>query len=78
QGGHFETALQSASAGGHVLMVQFLLKEGFEDKPGGDYGTVLCAACANGKIEVVKALLQAGARQNGDGEQTSPQEQCRC
>ncbi|KAJ7847333.1 hypothetical protein B0H14DRAFT_2583612 [Mycena olivaceomarginata] len=50
-------------------VLEHLLNEGFEDKPGlndvgGDYGTALCAACANGKTEVVRALVRAGARLN--------------
>ncbi|KAJ6558341.1 hypothetical protein B0H19DRAFT_1070864 [Mycena capillaripes] len=69
-GVHFQTALQSAAARGHVLVVNFLLQSekyvGRLDEVGGDYGTALCAACAKGNVEVVNALLQAGAMRNGD------------
>ncbi|KAJ7035778.1 hypothetical protein C8F04DRAFT_954602, partial [Mycena alexandri] len=66
QGVHFQTALQSAAAGGNLPMVNFLLGMNTYME-GGDYGTALCAAGANGKVEVVKALLGAGARRNVDG-----------
>ncbi|KAJ7709306.1 ankyrin repeat-containing domain protein [Mycena metata] len=39
-------------------MVQFLLKEGFDDKPGGRFHTALEAAAAAGHIPVVKSLLK--------------------
>ncbi|KAJ7720936.1 ankyrin repeat-containing domain protein, partial [Mycena metata] len=70
-GGHFQTAFQSAAAGGHVPTVKLLLQidtyMGSVNQVGGDYGTALCAACACGKIEVVKALLGVGARRDLDG-----------
>jgi ankyrin repeat protein len=34
QGGYFQTALHTAAVRGHVSMVEFLLEEGFKDKPG--------------------------------------------
>ncbi|KAF7375540.1 Multiple ankyrin repeats single kh domain [Mycena sanguinolenta] len=71
QGGKFKTALQAASARGHVAVVKNLLQSGkytgSVNEVGGDYGTALCAASANGNIEVVKALLRAGAGLNVDG-----------
>ncbi|KAJ7456020.1 ankyrin repeat-containing domain protein, partial [Mycena galericulata] len=73
-GGQFATALQAASARGHVATVEFLLGNNtYRER--GEYGTTLCAACANGNIEVVKALLKAGAKLNVDGEQMSISEQ---
>ncbi|KAJ7878371.1 hypothetical protein B0H14DRAFT_2567330 [Mycena olivaceomarginata] len=69
-GGQFQTALQSAAARGHLLVVKILLqsKRYAErlNEIGGDYGTALCAASANGKFEVVNALLDAGAARKGN------------
>ncbi|KAJ7629610.1 hypothetical protein B0H17DRAFT_962776, partial [Mycena rosella] len=67
--GTYGTALQAASANGHIAVVQLLLdnrtdrdKEEYINIVGGCYGSALCAACANGKVEVTKLLMAGGAK----------------
>jgi ankyrin repeat protein len=71
QGGHFETALQSALAGGNVAVVKFLLgitsyAAEFQDRY---FQTTFQSASARGNIPMVKLLLEKYAgRVNEVGE----------
>ncbi|KAJ7477645.1 hypothetical protein FB451DRAFT_1454485 [Mycena latifolia] len=70
--GTYGTALQAASANGHVDIVQLLLdkrtdKEEYINLAGRCYGTALCAACANEKFDVAEFLIKEGAKVELDG-----------
>ncbi|KAH7268752.1 hypothetical protein B0J15DRAFT_441888 [Fusarium solani] len=68
QGGHFSNALQAASSGGHLEVVQLLLDEGaVVNAQGGQYGNALQAASSGGYLEVVQLLLDKGADVNTQG-----------
>ncbi|KAF7335098.1 Multiple ankyrin repeats single kh domain [Mycena venus] len=63
--GTYGTALQAASANGHIAIVQLLLdnrtdKEEYINIGGGPYGTAIYAACVNNKVEVAKLLITQG------------------
>ncbi|KAJ7259733.1 hypothetical protein C8J57DRAFT_1638805, partial [Mycena rebaudengoi] len=71
--GTYGTALQAASANGHIEVVRLLLdnrndKEKYLNGLGGHYGTALCAACANEEFEVAKLLVEEGAKAERTGE----------
>ncbi|EED23180.1 ankyrin repeat-containing protein, putative [Talaromyces stipitatus ATCC 10500] len=62
-GGFYGNALQAASAGGHLDVVQALLKAGADvNARGGKYSTALCAATEKGHQEIVQMLLSNGAQ----------------
>ncbi|KAJ7707228.1 ankyrin repeat-containing domain protein [Mycena metata] len=56
----FSNALQLVAFYGKKELVQFLLKEGFNDKPGGHFHTSLQAAAAGGHVPMVEFLLKEG------------------
>ncbi|KAJ7240245.1 hypothetical protein C8J57DRAFT_102581 [Mycena rebaudengoi] len=57
-GGDYGTALQAASARGHMAVVAYLVECGVDPNiTGGDYGTALCAACAGAHLDTVTILL---------------------
>ncbi|KAJ7239347.1 ankyrin repeat-containing domain protein [Mycena rebaudengoi] len=65
--GTYGTALQAASAKGHITLVQLLLdsrndKEKYINIVGGYYETALCAACVNEEFEVAELLVEEGAK----------------
>ncbi|KAJ7697916.1 hypothetical protein B0H17DRAFT_1130195 [Mycena rosella] len=73
--GTYGTALQAASANGHVAVVELLLANRTDKKKkqyinivGGCYGSALCAACANDEVEVGELLIAGGAKAKLDGE----------
>jgi ankyrin repeat protein len=64
----YGTALQAASAEGHVQIVQRLLNKGANiNAQGGRYGTSLQAASAEGHVQIVQQLLDKGADVNAQG-----------
>jgi ankyrin repeat protein len=68
QGGLYGNALQAASVGGSVEVVQLLLDKGAEvNAQGGQYGNALQAASVGGSVEVVQLLLDKGAEVNAQG-----------
>ena len=68
QGGRHGNALQAASVGGHVQVVQMLLEKGADvNNPGGTFGNALQAASSGGHIQVVQMLLDKGAIVNAKG-----------
>jgi ankyrin repeat protein len=67
--GLYGTALQAASKGGHLEIVQLLLNHGADvNIRRGDSGTALQAASAIGYLEIVQLLLNHGADDNIQGE----------
>jgi ankyrin repeat protein len=59
----YGNALQAASQGGHVKVVQMLLAAGADvNAQGGQYGRALQAALEMGRERVVRMLRAAGAR----------------
>lgn len=63
QGGFYGNALQAASAGGHLDVVQTLLEAGADvNAQGGEYSTTLCAATEKGYQKIVQMLLSNGAQ----------------
>ncbi|GIZ49344.1 hypothetical protein CKM354_001237600 [Cercospora kikuchii] len=67
RGGHYDNALQAASANGHVEIVDVLLHHGADvNAEGGYHDNALQAAAANGHAYVVEALLRCGADANGN------------
>jgi len=55
QGGHFGTALQAASSGGHEKIVELLVSKGADvNAQGGYFGTALQAASFQGHEKIVE------------------------
>jgi ankyrin repeat protein len=68
QGGHYDNALQAASAGGHEKTVQMLIDAGADvNAQGGYFGNALQAASAEGHDKTVQMLIDAGADVNAQG-----------
>ncbi|KPA37280.1 hypothetical protein FLAG1_09906, partial [Fusarium langsethiae] len=68
QGGYYGNALQAASFGGHLEIVQTLLDKGADvNTQGGHYGNALYAASSQGNLEIVQMLLDKGADVNAQG-----------
>ncbi|EXK77499.1 hypothetical protein FOQG_17796 [Fusarium oxysporum f. sp. raphani 54005] len=65
RGGGYGNALQAASYGGHLQIVQILLHKGADvNVQGGRYGNALQAASSEGHLEIVQTLLDKGANVN--------------
>ncbi|KAF5343148.1 hypothetical protein D9758_015201 [Tetrapyrgos nigripes] len=70
QGRQYGNALQAASVGGHLEIVEILLEKGADiNVPGGGYSSALHAAWSRKAwapryAEVIAALLKAGANDN--------------
>jgi ankyrin repeat protein len=58
---HHGSALQLAAAGGHVLIVDLLIKHGANPNTRGQQGTPLQSAIASGHEGIVRSLIKAGA-----------------
>src|SRR6266550_5651673 len=64
----YGNALQAASYGGHVKIVQILLEKGADvNAQGGPYGNALHGASYKGNSEIVRVLLEQGADVNAQG-----------
>ncbi|KAJ7840522.1 ankyrin repeat-containing domain protein, partial [Mycena olivaceomarginata] len=63
----FGSFLQLGAYYGKVELVQFLLKEGIEDRPGGHFETALQSASAGGHVPMVQFLLKEGFKDKSSG-----------
>ncbi|KAJ6574280.1 hypothetical protein B0H19DRAFT_844193, partial [Mycena capillaripes] len=60
--GHYGSALQAASAGGHKDIVQLLIENGAEvNMQDGQFGGALQAASADGHKDIVQLLIENSA-----------------
>ncbi|KAJ7798660.1 hypothetical protein B0H14DRAFT_2617739 [Mycena olivaceomarginata] len=64
----FSNSLQLGAYYGKVELVQFLLKEGIEDRPGGHFETALQSASAGGHVPMVQFLLKEGFKDKPGGQ----------
>jgi hypothetical protein len=68
QGGEFGHALQAASFGGHLAIIELLLSKGADiNAQGGRFGHALQAASFRGYSAIVELLLSKGADINAQG-----------